>query len=685
VVDATGQGVPCVELETTNALEFRTDASGRVAFYEPELMGQVVWLHVSGAHVSVAPDAFDFEGAALNVAEGGEGSIVVDVVGAPACDPGDRATLQLARGVPDASDLVAIHVRDQDGAPVPLAQLVAGDQRYVSDSEGWIAFDLIGLGTDGLDAQIASSGYVFEDEGELQIPTAPGQSMEVTATAVALARRAYRITGEGIRRHATILGRSSLDDDLALRGKVVGQDSSFATVHDGRIHWIWGDTNRPAYPLGNFHASGATSPLPSKTSRAPADGVLLDYFVDETGFSRAMAPTDAVPGDGVTWLAGLVSLPSEAGPDRMHATFAMVEPDFSVTRFGMLVYDDEAEHFVEGVDFDLARREGLWPHENALVIDRRGEAWVHYHNPVRISARSEALLDTSTYERFTPYQDAEATTIERDDQGRAVYRWRAGEIPYVLASADDLDPADRLEGHIRDVRSGDAFEAHGNGDTTYNHHIGRYMRLITPRWALGATWVAYSDTLMGPWVYATELIAHENYTFYNPRRYPFYDLDGGATIHFEATYTRAFSGSDDRTPRYDYNQLMCRVDLTEPQLALPVPVYRSPRAELGPASVLQPEDPPIAARPVWPRSTALRVAPIARPTTMGSLRCLGRLGRRGWLRVRIGVAALLDARRCGAHGDGAPDRSDEHDAVVTRGDLGVARSAAHDAVGVGRE
>src|SRR5207237_2155347 len=44
-------------------------------------------------------------------------------------------------------------------------------------------------------------------------------------------------------------------------------------------------------------------------------------------------------------------------------------------------------------------------------------------------------------------------------------------------------------------------------------------------------------------------------------------------IFFEGTYSHTFSGSPEPTPRYDYNQVMYRLDLADPRLALPVPVY----------------------------------------------------------------------------------------------------------------
>ncbi len=41
---------------------------------------------------------------------------------------------------------------------------------------------------------------------------------------------------------------------------------------------------------------------------------------------------------------------------------------------------------------------------------------------------------------------------------------------------------------------------------------------------------------------------------------------GGRLIYFEGTYTQTFSGNPVATPRYDYNQIMYRLDLADPRL-----------------------------------------------------------------------------------------------------------------------
>jgi hypothetical protein len=50
-------------------------------------------------------------------------------------------------------------------------------------------------------------------------------------------------------------------------------------------------------------------------------------------------------------------------------------------------------------------------------------------------------------------------------------------------------------------------------------------------------------------------------TFYNVCHHSFLDQTGGRHIRFEGTYTNDFCGNPDKTPRYNYNQILYRLEL----------------------------------------------------------------------------------------------------------------------------
>ena len=86
---------------------------------------------------------------------------------------------------------------------------------------------------------------------------------------------------------------------------------------------------------------------------------------------------------------------------------------------------------------------------------------------------------------------------------------------------------------------------------------------------LGEVYYAESDKPEGPWPWAKKVVTHDRYSFYNPAHHPFFDQQDGRIIYFEGTYTFTFSRKEDPTPRYDYNQIMYRLDLSDARLKLP--------------------------------------------------------------------------------------------------------------------
>jgi hypothetical protein len=68
-------------------------------------------------------------------------------------------------------------------------------------------------------------------------------------------------------------------------------------------------------------------------------------------------------------------------------------------------------------------------------------------------------------------------------------------------------------------------------------------------------------------------------------------------IFFEGSYTTTFSDGAQPTPRYDYNQIMYRLDLDDARLVLPVPIYDLANAD-APGDFVTKSDLPPGSAPV---------------------------------------------------------------------------------------
>ncbi len=78
---------------------------------------------------------------------------------------------------------------------------------------------------------------------------------------------------------------------------------------------------------------------------------------------------------------------------------------------------------------------------------------------------------------------------------------------------------------------------------------------------LGELWYAEAEGPTGPWGQAVKVATHRNYTFYNPRLHPEFTPADSPILLFEATYSKFFTDHAEATPRFDYNQVLYRLDL----------------------------------------------------------------------------------------------------------------------------
>lgn len=481
-------------------------------------------------------------------------------------------------------------VDEETGRGVPLVELrTVNEIRFVTDSNGVVAFNEPGLMGRKVFFNIKSHGYEFSKDGfgyaGKALDVVPGGEARLKIKRVNIARRLYRVTGEGIYSDSVLTGVPVPLREPVLNGQVLGQDSVLNAVFQGKIFWFWGDTNRPAYPLGNFHSPGAVSDLPGRGGLDPAVGVNLSYFVDENGFAR---PTAKMPGGGPTWIGGLVVLKGADGRERMFANYAKIKSPMSTYERGSIEFDPEKNEFVKRSTFGGEAGEDGEQLTGHTFLHRDGDAeYVYYCTPfplVRMPADPEKITDPSNREAFTclkPGTKAEDAELDRDADGRPRYSWKKGARALnqreqaELVKKGAMKPEEGLI-QLRDVATGKTVMAHG-GSVYWNEYRKSWVLIVVEFGGtsfLGEVWFAEADAPLGPWVYARKVVTHNEYTFYNPKQHPMFDQEGGRLIHFEGTYATTFSGSKDPTPRYDYNQVMYQLDLADPRLALPRPVYR---------------------------------------------------------------------------------------------------------------
>lgn len=488
----------------------------------------------------------------------------------------------------------AIQVVDrQTGRGVPLVELSTTNHlRYVTDSHGIVAFREPGLMDREVFFHVESHGYEFPKDGfgyrGTRLKTTPGTTATVPVDRLNIAERLYRVTGQGIYRDSVLTGRPVPLENPALNGQVMGQDSVFTCLYHDRLFWMWGDTARPSYPLGHFAMSGAVSDLPQRGGLDPAIGVDLEYYVDENGFSRPVAPLKE---HGLVWLDGLMTVTDPEGAERMVAKYARLKDLGKVLERGLMVFNDTTDTFEplvrSGVDFLPYVNTG-----HAFEVNVGGRLYYYFTSPspmgarLRVRAHWNDIIDANQYEALTalvPGTSGDGNA--RIDSGRPEIPCRWVKFGDVLASrtANKAAVIEALEQEAKDVRvydaeSGKAVSPH-NGTVYYNAYRQRWIGIFVQHFGepsvLGEVWYAEADTPVGPWGYARRIVTHNKYSFYNPKHHPLFDQDGGRTIYVEGTYSHTFSGSaETATPRYDYNQIMYRLQLDDPRLVLPTPVYR---------------------------------------------------------------------------------------------------------------
>ena len=509
----------------------------------------------------------------------------------PAASPEPRST-----GSGQAwSRFFKIQVVDrQTGRGVPLVELrTVSNIKYFTDSNGIVAFYEPGSMDQEVFFFVESYAYEFPKDGfgfrGIRLKTTPGASAAVKMDRLNIAERLYRVTGQGIYRDSVLTGHPVPLKNPLLAGQVAGQDSVLTCFYQGRLFWMWGDTARPSYPLGNFAMSGAVSDLPENGGLDPAVGIDLEYFVDETGFSKPMSPLKE---PGLVWLDGLLTVKDKQGRQRMVAKFARLKGLDEVLERGLVVFNDATNTFEplirSGPDFLPYPDSG-----HPVRINLDGQEYYYFATPfplavrMRVKAEWDDIIDANRYEVLTALEGSEPRHSDGGVNRLAPQCIAGSWVPFADLIGNDASAKtsviealkkEKQDAHLYDIESGKKVSPHG-GTVYFNAYRQRWVAIFVQQFGessfLGEVWYAEADTPVGPWAYARKIVTHNKYSFYNPKQHPYFDQAGGRMIFFEGTYSYGFSGSaENATPRYDYNQIMYRLNLDDPRLALPVAVYQ---------------------------------------------------------------------------------------------------------------
>ncbi len=417
--------------------------------------------------------------------------------------------------------------------PVPMVELRTNHSvKFVTDNAGRVAFDLPELMGQETWLAVSSDGYEAPADGfgqrGVRVTPKPGETLTIEVDRTSIAKRLGRVTGAGLFGESQKLG---LETDWRETG-VLGSDSVQNAVHNGRMFWAWGDTTVARYPLGIFDMSSATTEVRPLAKFEPPLRLKLDYFTDASGRPRGVAK---MAGAGPTWLSGYASLPDTTGKQRLVAMYLKIKPPMDAYEAGLCVWNDEKENFEHlrtlwSITKSAPKHPPL-PQGHPVTIDGDGgQKWVLFGDPLptlKCPATFEAWQDPAKWEVLKPQES--------------------------FASAMDGKPVKPASGSI----AWNAFR---------KRWVTVFMQTFGTPSAFGEVWYAEADSPFGPWGPAVKVLSHKNYSYYNPRLHPEFTPAASPILLFEGTHSQTFANHPEPTPRYDYNQILYRLDLDDPKL-----------------------------------------------------------------------------------------------------------------------
>jgi hypothetical protein len=443
-----------------------------------------------------------------------------------------KRALFLLSGIACAAEPCRVEVVDKEnGWPVPMVELrTTHDTRFVTDNAGLIAITDAELMDRALWFHVKGHGYGVDKDGfgfeGVRLALSPGSKVRIEVVRRNIAKRLGRLTGAGLFSEGAKVG---IEAPLPETG-VFGCDSVLMARHGDHLFWLWGDTTMPGYPLGIFDSTAATTALQPIKKFEPPLAMPFTHFRDKEGKPRGVAK---MAGEGPTWLGGMASVPDRNGWPQLVATYSKIKNHLDEYEIGLCRWSEQENAF-ELQKTIWKEGEGKKPlllrgHPFAWS-DPAGKKWLLFGDPFP-TARCPA-----TYGEWSNPRT-----------------WEKVEPPAAPRSAED----------------GSEVKPH-RGSVVWSPFRKRWITIYTQNFgkpsAFGEIWYAEAESPMGPWGKAVKVLTHDNYTFYNPKIHAELTPENADFIVFEGTYTAEFADKPQPTPKYNYNQILYRLDLDDPKL-----------------------------------------------------------------------------------------------------------------------